>query len=139
MYVFFSSVPWGHQDMLTSTVTFLGKNQPRMLPYCNLNCREQQQKRQMGSYSIGEALNLLLEKSKWKPKVNELRLREDWDIIVGKTIAKYTRNINLYNGILTIYTDVGALKQELSLGKEQLKNSINEYLGEIAVFDIVVK
>jgi predicted nucleic acid-binding Zn ribbon protein len=93
----------------------------------------------MGSYSIGEALNLLLEKSRWKPKVNEVRLRDNWETIVGKTIAKYTRNINLFNGILTIYTDVAPLKQELLLGKEQLKNSINEYLGEVAVYDIVIK
>jgi predicted nucleic acid-binding Zn ribbon protein len=93
----------------------------------------------MGSYSIGEALNLLLEKSKWKPKVNELKLRDDWEIIVGKTISKYTRNINLFNGILTIYTDMAPLKQELQMGKEQLKNTINEYLGEIAVYDIVIK
>ncbi len=93
----------------------------------------------MGSYSIGEAISLLLEKSKWKPKVHEVRLKEDWEVIVGKTIAKYTRSINLYNNILTINTDVAALKQELSLGKEQLKNNINEYLGEIAVYDIVVK
>jgi predicted nucleic acid-binding Zn ribbon protein len=93
----------------------------------------------MGSYSIGEALSLLMEKSRWKPKVNEVRLKEDWEIIVGKTIAKYTRSINLYNNILTIYTDVAALKQELSLGKEQLKNNINEHLGEIAVYDIVIK
>ena len=42
----------------------------------------------MGSYSIGEALNLLLEKSRWKPKVVELRLRQEWEQITGKTIAQ---------------------------------------------------
>ena len=93
----------------------------------------------MGSYSIGEALNLLLEKSKWKPKVLEVRLKDDWEAIVGKTIAKYTRNVNFYNGTLTIYTDVAPLKQELLLGKEQLKDQINEHLGEIAVYEIVIK
>ena len=31
----------------------------------------------MGSYSIGEALNHLLEKSRWKPKVTELRMKQD--------------------------------------------------------------
>ncbi|HXS35467.1 MAG TPA: DUF721 domain-containing protein [Flavipsychrobacter sp.] len=93
----------------------------------------------MGSYSIGEALNLLLQQSRWKPKVNELRMRQEWETIVGKTIAKYTRNINLYNKILTIYTDVAPLKQELLLGKEQLKNRINEYFEETIIADIVIK
>jgi len=93
----------------------------------------------MASYSIGDALNLFLEKSHWKPKVVELRMREEWEAIVGKTIAKYTRNINLFNKKLTIYSDVAPLKQELQLGREQLVVRINEYFGERVVEEIIVK
>lgn len=93
----------------------------------------------MGEYSVGDAIKLLMQKSGWKPKVTELTLRENWEEVVGKTIARYTRDINFYKGILTIYTDVAALKQELSMAKEQLINRINEYLQETAVTDIVIK
>ncbi len=93
----------------------------------------------MGTYSVGEALNLLLEKSHWKPKMHELRMRDEWEIIVGKTIAKYTRNINLFNKTLTIYTDVAPLKQELQLGKDQLLKNINDYFQERVVNEIVIK
>ncbi len=93
----------------------------------------------MGTYSVGEALNLLLEKSHWKPKIHELRLRDEWDIIVGKTVAKYTRNINLFNKTLTIYTDVAPLKQELQLGREQLLKNINDYFQEKVVNEIIIK
>jgi predicted nucleic acid-binding Zn ribbon protein len=93
----------------------------------------------MGSYSIGEALNLLLEKSRWKPKVNELRMRSEWETIVGKTISKYTRNLYLSNKILTIYTDVAPLKQELMVGKDQLIVRINEYFEETVVSEINIK
>lgn len=93
----------------------------------------------MGSYSIGEALNLLLEKSHWKPKVLELRMRQEWEAIVGKTISKYTRTINLNGKKLTIYTDVAPLKQELLLGKEQLVARINEYFEEGVVDEIIIK
>ena len=92
----------------------------------------------MGSYSVGEALNMLLERSQWKPKVHELRMRDEWEQIVGKTIARYTRNINLSNKKLTIYTDIAPLKHELQLGKEQLVQKINEYFGERVVEDISV-
>ncbi len=93
----------------------------------------------MGSYSIGEALNLLLERSRWKPKVTELRMKQEWETIVGKTISKYTRNIHLHDKELIIFTDVAALKQELMLGKEQLINRINEYFEETVIKDIVIK
>jgi predicted nucleic acid-binding Zn ribbon protein len=93
----------------------------------------------MGSYSIAEALNLLLEKSHWKPKVVELRMRQEWETIVGKTISKYTRSISLNGKKLTIYTDVAPLKQELLLGKEQLITRLNEYFEEKIVDEIIIK
>ena len=93
----------------------------------------------MGLYSIGEALNLLLEQSRWKPKVMELRMRQEWGEIVGKTISKYTRNIYLQDQVLTIYTDVAPLKQELLLGKDQLIVRINEYFQEKVIREIVIK
>ncbi len=93
----------------------------------------------MGSYSIGEALNLLLEKSYWKPKVTEVRMRDEWEAIVGKTISKYTRTISLNGKKLTIYTDVAPLKQELLLGKEQLIVRINEYFEDKVVDEILIK
>lgn len=93
----------------------------------------------MPTYSIGEALSLLLEKSKWKPKMQELRIRTEWEQIVGKTIARYTRNVTLADRKLTVFTDVAALKQELVYGKDHLINTINKHFGETVVIDIVVR
>lgn len=93
----------------------------------------------MGSYSIGEALNLLMERSKWKPKVIALRMSEEWEEITGKTIARYTKAVNMHDRKLTIYTDVAALKQELRFGKQQLIDRINEYFEENVVDDIIIK
>ena len=93
----------------------------------------------MPSYSIGEALSLLLEKSKWTPKVHELRMRQEWEQIVGKTVAKYTRNISLADKKLVVFTDVGPLKAELMYGKEQLIAKINTHFGELVVTDLLVK
>lgn len=93
----------------------------------------------MSTYSIGEALSLLLEKSKWKPRVHELRLRQEWEQITGKTIAKYTRNLSLADKKLTIYTDVAPLKMELNLGKAQLIETINRYFEETVVTEIVIR
>jgi predicted nucleic acid-binding Zn ribbon protein len=71
--------------------------------------------------------------------VLELRMRDEWEQIVGKTIAKYTRSISLNGKILSIYSDVGPLKQELMLGKDQLIVRINEYFEDKVVEDIIIK
>jgi predicted nucleic acid-binding Zn ribbon protein len=93
----------------------------------------------MGTYSIGEALNLLMERSNWKPVIYELRLKEDWPSIVGEMIAKYTRNVLLVEKTLIIYTDVAALKQELLYSKDELIKTINNHFKELIVNDIQIK
>ncbi|MFM1828804.1 MAG: hypothetical protein RL624_1045 [Bacteroidota bacterium] len=93
----------------------------------------------MGTYSIGEALNLLMERSNWKPVIYELRLKEEWPSIVGEMIAKYTRNILLVEKTLIIYTDVAALKQELLYSKEELIKTINSHFKELVINDIQIK
>lgn len=93
----------------------------------------------MGTYSIGEALNLLMERSNWKPVIYELRLKEEWPSIVGEMIAKYTRNILLVEKTLIIYTDVAALKQELLYSKDELIKTINNHFKELIVNDIQIK
>lgn len=93
----------------------------------------------MAEYSIGDAITQLMQKSGWKPKVTEVRIKQEWEQMTSKTIAKYTRNLYYDNGILTIYTDVAALKQELNISKPILINNINDYLGETAIKDIIIK
>ncbi|MEY4292605.1 MAG: hypothetical protein RLZZ605_1214 [Bacteroidota bacterium] len=93
----------------------------------------------MGTYSIGEALNLLMERSNWKPVIYELRLKEEWPSIVGEMIAKYTRNVLLVEKTLIIYTDVAALKQELLYSKEELIKTINSHFKELVINDIQIK
>ena len=93
----------------------------------------------MGTYSIGEALNLLMERSNWKPVIYELRLKEEWPSIVGEMIAKYTRNVLLVEKTLIIYTDVAALKQELLYSKEELIKTINNHFKELVINDMQIK
>ena len=93
----------------------------------------------MGSYSIGEAVNLVVEKSHWKSKITELRLRAEWEQIMGKTISRYTRSLSLNGKELSIYTDITPLKHELQTGKTQLIEKINQYFKDVVVNDIQVK
>jgi predicted nucleic acid-binding Zn ribbon protein len=69
----------------------------------------------------------------------QIRMRTDWEKIVGKTIAKYTQEVHLYNRILTITTTVAPLKQELRYAKDQLIQSINQHFGEAVVKEIQIK
>jgi hypothetical protein len=89
--------------------------------------------------SIGEALRLFLKKSKLGGNMQALQITQIWEQLMGKTIAKYTDKIEIYNDKLIIYTNVAPLKQELSYQKEQIIERVNEALHENVIKEVVIK
>lgn len=93
----------------------------------------------MGATSIGDAVKQVLESNGWKQRMLEIRIKAEWEKIVGKTIAKYTTELYLYNKILTIGTNVAPLKQELRFAKDSLVKNINDYFEDTVVLDLKIK
>ena len=93
----------------------------------------------MSEYSIQEAMQQFLEKSKLKQRVRALEIKEVWAELMGKTIANYTDDIKLIEGQLIITTSVAPLKQELIYQREKIRNRINELFNEHAVTEVIIK
>lgn len=93
----------------------------------------------MAMMSIGDSLNSFLKSAKWQTRINEIRIKAEWEKIMGTTIARYTREVKLKDGILVIATDVAPLKQELQFGKEQIIRNVNEYFKDTVVKEVVIK
>lgn len=93
----------------------------------------------MAMLSIGDSLNSFLKSAKWQTKINEIRIRNEWEKIMGATIARYTREVKLKDGILIIATDVAPLKQELQFGKEQIIKNVNDYFKDKVVNEVVIR
>ena len=93
----------------------------------------------MGQYSIGDAVQRFLRQSGWDKKVHELRLRHEWEAIVGPAVARYTTDLKLYDGRLTITTPIAALKHELRNGAATIIARINEHFGENVVREMTIK
>lgn len=93
----------------------------------------------MGALNIGDAIKQVMESSGWKQRIHEIRLRRDWETIVGKTIARYTSELSLRNGILTVGSTVAPLKQELRYAKDNLKQNVNEFYKEVIVREVVIR
>jgi predicted nucleic acid-binding Zn ribbon protein len=92
----------------------------------------------MGEYSLGDALKSFLKNSRFKGQVQAMQIEEAWEMIMGKTIAKYTDKIQIQGNTLVINTTVAPLKQELIYQKEQIIKRVNEALGENIIKDVRV-
>lgn len=93
----------------------------------------------MSFMSIGDSIQSFLKNAKWQSKINEIRLRDSWEEIMGKTIAKYTYDIHLKNNTLFISTDIAPLKHELQVSKEQIIKNINDFFESKIIDNVVIK
>lgn len=92
-----------------------------------------------GITSMGDALKEFMDKSRMKPRLTEVRIQENWEQMMGKTISRYTENIQLVDGKLMITTTVAPLKQELNYSKDKIIRLVNEMLGERLVREVIIR
>ncbi|HEX2533280.1 MAG TPA: DUF721 domain-containing protein [Chitinophagaceae bacterium] len=93
----------------------------------------------MAQYSIGEAIQLYLNKSRIKGDIQALQIDEVWEKLMGKTISRYTESIRIVHQTLFVKTQVAPLKQELSYQKEKIRLRVNEALGSEVIKEVVIQ
>ena len=69
---------------------------------------------------------------------SETNVLNDWEKIVGKMIARHTKNIYIKKGVLFVEFDNAALRNELAYAKTRLITAINKALKTNAIHDIVM-
>ena len=87
--------------------------------------------------NLGEVIKSLLHEFSLNRKLNEVRLLQHWEKVVGKVITKHTINLNIKNRILFVKLDSPSLKQELMYARSKIKDALNEAVGENVIDEIV--
>ena len=93
----------------------------------------------MSEFSMQDAIKQFLKQSRLKTGIQALKIEDAWEQIMGKTIAKYTDNIQIINQTLFINTSVAPLKNELLYQKDKIIERVNEALGEKVINEVVIK
>ena len=94
-------------------------------------------KKKDNQIKLGDALKELMDTYKLNVKMNEVRLYEAWDKILGPTIANHTVSKQLIEGRFIIRLDSAALRNELAFSKSKLIQSLNDELGTEMVKEIM--
>ena len=93
----------------------------------------------MGEYSLSDAIQQFLNKSRIKGDIQAMQIEDVWEQIMGKTIARYTDKIRIHGSTLYISSSVAPLKQELLYQKEKIIQRVNEALGERVIKEVVIQ
>ena len=87
---------------------------------------------------IDEVLKDMLKTYRLESKLNQTKVKSLWASLMGPSISKYTKDIIIRRSKLFVTLDSSPLKQELSMGKEKIRNIINEELGEEFIKEVVI-
>ena len=89
------------------------------------------------SHKLGDAIREMIQAYGLKSKLSEATLVESWEKVVGKMIAKHTKNLYIKNKKLYIRIDSPALKNELTYSRSTLMETLNEAAGADVIEEIV--
>lgn len=66
----------------------------------------------------------------------EHRTIQAWPAVMGESIARYTREAYIRNGILHVALTSAPLRNNLQMEHKSLANRLNEYVGSQVITDI---
>lgn len=89
--------------------------------------------------TLKQVLKQWMSTSTIKPKLNQVKIQQYWEKLMGPTITSYTKEIFLNKQKLYIYLESAALRQELSYGRDKIKKVLNEELGEEYIREVIIR
>ena len=89
----------------------------------------------VNTMSISEALVSYLRESGLEQSVLDVQIEEIWPQVMGETVAKLTRSIEVKDGLLVVHINSAALKAQLFENRFELVAKLNEAVGANVVKD----
>jgi hypothetical protein len=88
---------------------------------------------------LGDAISQIFKEEKLDEKYSIFAIRNGWEGIVGKTVAKHTTQINYLHGLLYVSIDSAVVRNELSYVKDDIVQKVNKFVGKRLVKELILK
>ena len=85
--------------------------------------------------SISDALVDYLRESGLEQSVLDMQIEQVWPRVMGETVTKLTRSIEMRDGMLIVHVNSAALKAQLIENRFELVKKLNEAVGANAIRD----
>ena len=95
--------------------------------------------RKTNTQSLGEVIDEYLKVLKIDKRLKEVQLINSWEEIIGKTIARSTKDIFIKNRKIFIIVQSSVIRNELLMIKEGLLKALNDKAGEKIIDEVVIR
>jgi predicted nucleic acid-binding Zn ribbon protein len=88
---------------------------------------------------IGDVIARIVRASGLQPELDAVRVPEAWAHVVGARLAARTEVRQFAYGTLRVHVVDAVWRQELTLRREELRLSMNSFLGREVVREIIIR
>jgi len=90
-------------------------------------------------HTLKDVFKELIKSYKWEDKLDEVKLINSWENIVGKMIADHTTRMTVKNRVLYINLDSSVIRNELMMARSKIVEAINKEMGAEVIKDLVLR
>lgn len=88
---------------------------------------------------IGDMIRKFFRQNGLESPLNEYRLVQAWNDVVGPVISRYTTNLYIKNQILYVHLSSSVLREELMMGRDRLVRNLNQQVGAQVIVNIIFR
>ena len=94
--------------------------------------------RKSNEMPLKAAIEEFLDRFHLRDKLNQAKVIEAWEKVVGEMVARNTSQLHIRNKVLYVKVNSAALRNELLFARTRIMNSLNKEAGAIVITDIVL-
>jgi predicted nucleic acid-binding Zn ribbon protein len=91
------------------------------------------------SEQVGGVILQYLREFGLETPLNEHRLLQAWDKVLGPAVSRYTKELRIYNQVLFVTISSAALRNELMMRRTELVARLNAEAGAQVITQIVLR
>ncbi len=91
------------------------------------------------SEQLGGVILQYLRETGLETPLNEHRLIQAWDKVLGPSVSRYTKELRIYNQVLFVTVTSAALRNELMMRRTELVTRLNTRVGAQVITQIVLR
>ena len=89
--------------------------------------------------SLSNVMRKILKNPKLSKRLDNIKIIEIWNELIGSNLQKYVLDSKVYNGKLFIKLKSSTLRNEFTYKKSELLKEINKSFGKKIIEDIIFK
>ena len=95
--------------------------------------------RKQNTELLRDVLKQFLKENRLDTKLSEKHIIDAWPVVLGSNITQYTTDLQVKNKTLYVSLSSSVLRHDLFLSREEIKQSLNKFVGSEVITNIIFR